>query len=418
MSILTSAARIWLTRSFRPFYFSSTYDNIIEYDNTDNLGLYVHIPFCRSICSFCPYCKVVYDSELAGTYVESLLREIDMVGDMGNKEKKVVTSLYFGGGTPALLVEEIGSIISKINEHYIITEGIGLELHPLDVTVENLKKLKEAGITKISIGIQSFQPEFLELLGRQNTDYEGMFKSLREVVFDTVSMDFIFALPGQTFESLKKDIETAFTHANHIAIYPFIDFTYTKRRFSPMSNKEKKELLYNLVTYCEKMGYVHDSIWTFSKNESTKYSSMTRENFLGFGCSATSLLKEQFKINTFDINEYVERITKEELPTSLTIKFTLRQRMVYFLFWTIYTMRLEEKEFFKFFNSKLSQCYGLELLIARLFGLIKKENSIYRMTTRGSYYYHYFEHFYTLSYIDQMWSLMKEKAFPDELIIR
>lgn len=92
--------------------------------------------------------------------------------------------------------------------------------------------------------------------------------------------------------------------------------------------------------------------------------------------------------------------------------------MVYYLFWTFYTMQVEEKAFNVFFHEKLASCYGIEMLIGRVFGLIKKEDSIYHMTTKGSYYYHYFEHYYTLSYIDQMWSLMKENAFPNELVIR
>ncbi|RDU23214.1 coproporphyrinogen-III oxidase family protein [Anaerosacchariphilus polymeriproducens] len=418
MSKLTSFARIWLTRSFKPFYFSNTYDSVLEYEDTDNLGLYVHIPFCRKICTFCPYCKVVYNKDDAKLYVKALLKEIEMVGHMRKKEKKEVTSLYFGGGTPALLIEDIRLIVTKIKENFIITEGIGLELHPNDVTVENLKTLKASGITKISIGIQSFQSEFLELLGRSSVEYESMFQALKEVAFETVSMDFIFALPGQTFEHIKKDIEIAFNNqANHVAIYPFIDFSFTSHTFSLMSNQDKKRLLFKIVSYCNEKGYERDSIWTFSKNGKARYSSMTRENFLGFGCSATTLLKEQFKINTFDVNEYIERISGKTLPTSLAIKFTLRQRMVYYLFWTFYTMKLYEGDFNKFFNKKLLKYYGLELLIARMFGFIKKENERYSMTTKGSYYYHYFEHFYTLLYIDQMWSLMKNNAFPDELII-
>ncbi len=418
MSRITSLARIWLTRSFKPFYFSNTYDQVIDYDDTENLGLYIHIPFCRSLCAFCPYCKVVYNQEEAHDYIEALLKEIAMVGEMGKPGKKEVTSVYFGGGTPALLIDDIERILTEVNKYFTVNEGVGLELHPLDVTVEKLSKLKAAGVTKISIGIQSFQPEFLELLGRSNNNYESMFRALGEVDFETISMDFIFALPGQTIEHIRKDIEKAFAnHANHVAIYPFIDFTYTDNKFPLVKNKDKRELLYEIVGYCQSKGYARDSIWTFSKNGKAKYSSMTRENFLGFGCSATTLLQKQFKINTFDIQEYIGRINSSNLATSLTIKFTMRQRMVYYLFWTLYSMQLNPEDFNKFFNKKLNSYYGLEILIARMLGFAKKENGRYIMTTKGSYYYHYFENFYTLSYIDQMWSLMKNNAFPDELII-
>ena len=88
-------------------------------------------------------------------------------------------------------------------------------------------------------------------------------------------MDFIFALPGQTLESVKRDIDIAFSHgANHVAIYPFIDFTYTSRKFSKMPEPEKKKLLEGIVAYCARQGYVRDSIWTFAKPGTPKYSSM------------------------------------------------------------------------------------------------------------------------------------------------
>ena len=309
--------------------------------------------------------------------------------------------------------------VDTIKEYFIITEGIGLELHPLDVTESKLKVLKEAGVSKISIGIQSFQPKFLGLLGREANHYEEMFANLKKVSFETVSMDFIFALPGQTIEHIKKYIEMAYRNgANHIAIYPFIDFTFTNRTFSKMSNQDKKKLLYQMVDYCEKQGYSRDSIWTFSKDGISKYSSMTRENFLGFGCSATTLLKDQFKINTFDVKEYITRIEKNTLPTSLTLKFSLRQRMVYFLFWTFYTMNFHNEDFRRFFGKKVEKYYGFEFAMGRMQVLIKKEKGGYRMITRGSFYYHFFENYYTLSYIDQMWSLMKDSPFPKELIIK
>ncbi|MPM41732.1 hypothetical protein SDC9_88391 [bioreactor metagenome] len=418
MSFITALTRAYLTRSLKPFLFTDTYDRTLNFQDTEKLGLYVHIPFCRSLCTFCPYCKTIYDKNTAERYVEALLGEIDLVGG-ALSEKKEVTSLYFGGGTPALLERDIGHIVRKINRYFIITEGIGLELHPEDVTEEKLLLLKEAGISKISIGIQSFQPEYLKLLGRTGTNFDAMFEALAKVKFETVSMDFIFALPNQTIDLLKKDIETAFGNgANHIAIYPFIDFTFTDRKFDKMPERQKKMLLYEIVDYCGQKGYTRDSIWTFSKSGASKYSSMTRENFLGFGCSATTLLKDQFKINTFDIGSYCRRISVGSLTTALTLHFTRRQRMVYYLFWTAYSMQADPAAFLSFFGERLEDCYGLELRLARMFGLVRKENGRYVMTTKGSYYYHYYENFYTLSYIDHMWSRMRMEAFPKELRIK
>lgn len=418
MSYLTSLTRIWLTRTVQPFHFTNRCDAVLPYADTEGLGLYIHIPFCRTLCAFCPYCKTVYDPALAAEYVQALKREIAMVGSQSPTRKKV-TSLYFGGGTPALLAGEIPGIMDTVRRYFELTEGVGLELHPLDVTVETLQTLKAAGVTRISIGIQSFSDQYLEILGRGKENWEPMFAALRAVSFETVSMDFIFALPGQTLESLRKDIETAFAGgANHVAIYPLIDFSYTSRKFPKMPEAEKKQLLADLTEYCAGQGYVRESIWTYAKPGTPNYSSMTRENFLGFGCSATTLLPDQFKINTFSIPDYIARVDAAALPTALTLQFTLRQRMVYYLFWTAYTTQVDGEAFAAFFGKKLERCYGAELLLARLLGFAHKNGKRYQMTQKGAYYYHYFENYYTLSYIDQMWNLMRIQPFPPELIIR
>ena len=177
MSFITTASRMWLTKSFTPFTFTSGGEDFLDYENLENMGLYVHIPFCKKICSFCPYCKQIFDSDLMNRYIDALKMEIKKVGSQYGSRKKV-SSLYFGGGTPALAADRIGEIISELEKYFEISDGIGLELHPDNVTCENLLKLKSAGVTKISIGIQSFNKKYLSMLGRDNTDYEKMFSAL------------------------------------------------------------------------------------------------------------------------------------------------------------------------------------------------------------------------------------------------
>lgn len=406
---------MWLTRQTAPFTFKNEYDNVLLYDDCENLGLYVHIPFCKSICSFCPYCKELYEKEKCGRYIDALIREIHLVGSR-HQEKKKVTSLYFGGGSPALAADRLSDIIQALKEHFIITEGIGVELHPDNVTVPLLKILKQAGVTKVSIGIQSFGKKYQALMGRESVDIHAMQKALQEVPFETVSMDLIFALPGQTFEDLKADVDTAFANgANHVAIYPFIDFTFTSSTVPVMPKKEKKKLLDAITKYCLDKGCTRNSIWTFSSESEADYSSMTRDNFLGFGCSATTLLKKQFKINTFSVEEYCKRIDEDKLPTSLTLRFSHRQRMVYWLFWTAYSTKVSAKEFENFFDVPLRKMYGVELWLAKLFGFVKEQGGVYEMTLKGAFYYHYYENFYTLAYIDKMWGIMRKEAFPERI---
>ena len=412
MSLITDLTRMYLTHSVKPFVFTNDFDQVLPYDKDLSFGLYVHIPFCKSICNFCPYCKSLYNEEAARRYIAALIKEIHLVGSQWEGKRRA-SSLYFGGGTPALLSESIKDVISALEEHFVITEGIGIELHPDNVNTSVLETLKQAKVSKISIGIQSFQDKYQKVLQRRKFDIEALSKALKAVEFETVSMDFIFALPTQTFEDLKNDIDMAFDNgANHIAIYPLIDFTFTKSTVPIMPKKEKRKLLDEITKYYLSKGYERNSIWTFSSVKNASYSSMTRDNFFGFGCSATSLFKKQFKINTFSVEEYCKRIDANILPTALTNRFVKRQRMVYYLFWKLYITRLDPKEFEEFFDVPLNKVYGLEFWLLRVLGFLVKDETGYEMTLKGAFYYHYYENFYTLSYIDKMWGLMRKEAFP------
>ena len=128
MSLVTTATRMWLTRSFKPFVFHADDGRTPpDYAATPRPGLYVHIPFCRSICDFCPYCKVVFRQDLFDAYIDALEREIELV-TAGFGSPPEVTSLYFGGGSPALAADRFGEITGLLRKHYRITDGIGVEL--------------------------------------------------------------------------------------------------------------------------------------------------------------------------------------------------------------------------------------------------------------------------------------------------
>ena len=191
--------------------------------------------------------------------------------------------------------------------------------------------------------------------------------------------------------------------------------TITDSSVAAMPKREKRELLDAITRYCMSRGYPRSSIWTFSNEPNASYSSMTRDNFLGFGCSATSLFKEQFKINTFDVDSYCERIGSGSLATSLTLRFTRRQRMIYWLFWTAYSTRVNAADFEDFFGVPLKKMYGMELWLAKRLGLVTEHDGTYEMTLKGAFSYHYYENFYTLSYIDKMWGILRKEAFPKEI---
>ncbi len=416
--LLTSLMRIYLTRSFKPFVFKGGACKPLDYENLADLGLYVHIPFCRSLCSFCPYCKVMYDKQKASDYKTALLKEIELATE-GTDAKKEVTSLYFGGGTPALMIDDLKDIINALQRHFTIRGGIGVELHPDDVSEETLRKLKQAGVTMVSLGIQSFNEACLGKLGRRSNDSAVKVRLVREYGFDVTDVDLIFAIPGQTHEILAKDVKTAFdSGATQISTYPFIDFTFADNTYKPLSQKKKKQMLKKLTAYCRSLQVDRTSVWTFAKPGTEKYSSVTRDTFLGFGVSATSLLKDSFKINTFSIESYIDRVDAGALPTSLTLHFTQRQRAVYFLFWSAYGMKIDPRKFEKILGVPLSQMYGVELWLSEKLGYLRKKDGLYELTEKAAYFYHTIEQVYTTAYIDKMWNISRNQPFPEQIILK
>ena len=113
----------------------------------------------------------------------------------------------------------------------------------------------------------------------------------------------------------------------------------------------------------------------------------------------------------------MDRVGKGRIPTSLTLNFSLRQRMVYYLFWSAYAGIINPEDFQNFFGASLNQKYGLEILLCRVLGFIKKIKGEYHLTERGAYWFHYIEQAYTTAYIDKMWNVSGKVAFPEKIIL-
>jgi len=333
--MLISILRVMITRSFKPFVFHNNNCNKhIDYD-VPNLGLYVHVPFCKELCPFCPYYKIKYDASLASKYVDALIKEIHLKSTKVRK-KKVATSLYFGGGSPSLIINSLGRVIDAFREYFIIEGNIGTELHPDNVTVSLIAELKDIGFDIVSLGIQSFNEKNLSTLGRkEKSDNRQKLEMIAKKGFRAIDVDLIFGIHGQTPKDLQEDmIKAAEYGATQISTYPFINFTYANNEQKPLNKRKKRVLLDSIVKTSEEMGFTRTSVWTFAKKDTPKYSSITRDNFLGYGPSATTLLKENFRINTFSVTEYINTLKEEDnrIPTALIFDFSKRARYLYWLF--------------------------------------------------------------------------------------
>ena len=164
-------------------------------------AIYIHIPFCDKKCEYCDFCTYINMEKEYRKYVDYLIREMRMY------PKYKYDTIYFGGGTPSLLpVEMIGEIMDELE--WSENAEITLELNPTDMTLEKLKEIREIGINRLSIGIQSFQNHVLKFIGRQHSseDAISVYKMAREAGFENITVDLMFGIPNQSIEDLQKDL--------------------------------------------------------------------------------------------------------------------------------------------------------------------------------------------------------------------
>jgi len=416
--VLTTVLRAALAGTLKPFVFeSSGHSQRLDFD-VPNLGAYVHIPFCVSPCPFCPYYKVpLGDGSLMSPYVDAVIEEIDT--SLGQRETHL-SSVYFGGGSPALAGDGLGRIIEAIKRNATVDGGIGVELHPRDVSPQSISSLLESGVTMASLGVQSFSERSLKTLGRpaDASDSEHALTLLAGAGFSAVDVDLIFGIPGQSDDDLRGDFARAVQlGATQVSTYPFIDFSYAHNKVGPAPESRKKALMSVLLQAAEDNGFERGSVWTFRRRGTPAYSSITRDNFVGFGASATTLLRDQFKLNIFSVEGYIDAISKDESATAYTLRFSPRSREAYWLFWSCYNMDIRPDRFRQLFGADLEHDFGLWLNLGRRLGVVADAVDGYALTSRGAYLYHMVEQIYTHQYIDRTWRASMAEVPPRRIVL-
>jgi len=263
----------------------------------EDFGIYIHVPFCLSKCSFCPFYKEIFSEELKQRYLDAILKEID-----GTDVQGKANWLYFGGGTPnTLALDDIYSIVARIRGKVAIN-SVGIELLPALLTDEYLEGLKAIGFTKVSIGVESFSDEVLNKTGRKIANHDqvsgiiGLAKSLGL----WVNVDMMVGLPNQDAKTFGQDIKKISAMLpDQITIYPFMIIRGLKAIPSSRS-KEQFELIEEadekLTGRC---GYSRKGVWTFALGDDIYDSSRDEliQDYAGFGPSAFSTYGEWKVVN-------------------------------------------------------------------------------------------------------------------------
>ena len=296
---------------------------------TKNIGIYVHIPFCKRKCRYCDFKSYEDKEELIENYIKYLKYELAQVGDGNSMDSKegydklaIVNTIYIGGGTPSFIDSKyIVEIINTIKEHYTLNTDveITIEVNPGTVTKEKLQDYIKCGINRLSIGLQSTKESLLKQLGRIHSlaEFEQTYQMARKVGFKNINIDLMIGLPNQTLEDVIDSINKVLKYnAEHVSVYsliveentPLYDDIQSKKLILPEEDLERS-MYYKVKEMLEENGYIHYEISNFAKpNFESKHNlaCWSQEEYIGIGVSAHSYTNNVRYSNIDSIEEYIK----------------------------------------------------------------------------------------------------------------
>lgn len=298
----------------------------------EELGIYIHIPFCKQKCFYCDFCSFANKNEMQEKYVEAVINEIK---NITHKEKYTVTTIYFGGGTPSILNPEyIKNILQEIESSFEILDDaeITIEINPGTVNEEKLKKYKEYGINRLSIGLQSANDKILKKIGRIHDykQFEETFFYARKCGFKNINVDLMIGLPTQAVEDVKQTLEKIIQkNPEHISVYSLIieEGTIIEKLINEnklqLPDEETERIMYwTVVNELKENGYNQYEISNFSKKTyESKHNTncWKQKQYVGLGTSAHSYLNKKRYSNTNNIEEYIKNIQENNISKNITI---------------------------------------------------------------------------------------------------
>ena len=289
---------------------------------------YIHIPFCEHICHYCDFNKVYLKNQPVGEYLNSIDKEMDLA--LRETPASRLDSIFVGGGTPTALNEkQLGQLCSIIKRQlpYDQFTEYTFEANPGDLSKEKLQILHDAGVNRLSFGVQTFNDELLKRIGRSHRT-KDVFQSIdaaKQVGFDNISIDLIYSLPGQTLQDFKDTLQTSFTlDIDHYSGYSLIIepktvfYNLMRRGKLPVPGEDVEAEMYDLLMeQMDKHGFAQYEISNFAKPGYESRHNITywdNESYFGFGAGAHGYVDGNRRSNHGPLKKYMEPIENGQLP--------------------------------------------------------------------------------------------------------
>ena len=390
----------------------------------ERTSLYLHVPFCRHYCPYCPYTKVPYREELVEPYTRAAIAEVDWWGDtIGPAE---ITSVYIGGGTPTLALKSVATVIGRMRERFRLTGDICIETNPADVDEETVRQLHDADVALVSLGVQSFHPESLALLGRgyEPPVAEHALTLLAESGFASLNVDLMFALPGQTVDDVTADlVRAAQLGADQLTTYPLFTFPYTsvgehlRLAAVRMPNLRVRRAHYRAISaWCAEHGFERVSVWGFKRGAVPRYSSVTRDAYIGIGPGAGSHLPDGFLLNTFDLDSWIHATCEGRTALALRMPFAGEMSGWWWLYWRLYDTRIPLDDLDAALGRDAPKARRWLRVVERA-GLAVRNGRYLELTEPGAFWLHLVQNHFALDYVNTLWTKARREPWPQAVAI-
>jgi len=371
-----------------------------SFDSIKEISLYIHIPFCPTICPFCKFNVSKYESSIYQKYLNALKEEISLFKNHPDLQNRVVTAIYFGGGTGSMLAaDDIYEILNLTSNIFPISKKVEItvECHPGTVNFRKLKDYQKAGVNRISLGIQSFQDQNLRNIGRTHTaqQNEKLLKEALKIGFNCVAMDLMYRFPNQDFENLKFDLnKIKKLSPDGISVYSLEpEATPLERKTSEMPSEEvDRKMFYFVGDFLESIGYCRFMQPDFSKpGKECKYVlnawKAPQQLMIGFGAGAnTHYFGNHVWANVYPVKSYVEAVEKGYFPGVMGIGVPLEELETKYMVLGARHLSIEKRGFEAMFKKSISDKFNSEINRLKKLKWIKEENSYYKITREGLYY--------------------------------